>query len=169
MSDAKFGCSSKRWAAVLSSRLKGGGGAAPATVLSAGAGGWNSVGLPATVDFAAFWATARGRRARARRILRLECSCVRRADCARYAALWTAPLCRCGKNGLSEPVICRVICAAFCTVRLRRTLFSNAIEQSNDAKLTVGGGIQKEALLALMLRGAETRKSGLASRLCSSC
>lgn len=69
MSDAKFGCSSKRWAAVLSSRLKGGG--VVAAVLSAGAGGWNSVGLPATVDFAAFWATARGRRARARRIFGL--------------------------------------------------------------------------------------------------
>ena len=66
MSEAKFGCSSILWAAVLSSRLKGGG--AVATVLSAGAGGWNSVGLPATVDFAAFWATARGRRARARRM-----------------------------------------------------------------------------------------------------
>ena len=60
---------------MLSSRLKGGG--AAAAVLSAGAGGWKSVGLPATVDFAAFWATARGRRARARRIfglwLRLQC------------------------------------------------------------------------------------------------
>ena len=38
---------------MLSSRLKGGGAAAMAAVLSAGAGGWKSVGLPATVlDFA---------------------------------------------------------------------------------------------------------------------
>ena len=70
MSEAKFGCSSILWAAVLSSRLKGGGAAAPAAVLSAGAGGWKSVGLPATVDFARrCWAAVRGRRARARRIL----------------------------------------------------------------------------------------------------
>ena len=50
-------------------------------VLSAGAGGWKSVGLPATVDFARrCWAAAHGRRARARRIL--GCGYV----CSAYAA-----------------------------------------------------------------------------------
>ena len=72
MSEAKFGCSSILWAAVLSSRLKGGIVDAPAAVLSCGADvGWSgpSVGL-ATVDLSAVRCAvgARPRRARARRM-----------------------------------------------------------------------------------------------------